>query len=382
MPTPPLALYVHIPWCVRKCPYCDFNSHAAREIPEEAYLQALLADLEVDLQRLPQRALVSVFIGGGTPSLFTPQTIGRLLERAARRPGLVHDAEITLEANPGTLERARFRGFRDAGVNRLSIGAQSLDDTLLRRLGRIHDARAVVDAVAAARSAGFTHLNLDLMCALPGQTPAQARADLDAALALEPEHLSWYELTLEAGTAFARHPPALPDEDARAAMQEAGRERLQRAGFEHYEVSAHARPGHHCRHNLNYWRFGDYLGIGAGAHGKHTLPGGRILRRWKQADAATFMAAAMAGDAVDGTEALDPPAATFDFMLNALRLTQGVPATLFTRHTGLPLSHLEPARGTAVARGLLQDRPDRLQATALGRRYLDDLVALFIPQGN
>lgn len=382
MPTPPLALYVHIPWCVRKCPYCDFNSHAAREIPEAAYLQALLADLEADLERLPHRALTSVFIGGGTPSLLSPHAIGRLLEQVARRPGLTNDAEITLEANPGTLERTRFRGFRDAGVNRLSIGAQSLDDTLLRRLGRIHDARAVGDAVAAARRAGFTHFNLDLMCALPGQTPVQARADLEAALALEPEHLSWYELTLEAGTAFARHPPALPDEDSRAAVQEAGRERLAQAGFEHYEVSAHARPGHLCRHNLNYWHFGDYLGIGAGAHGKHTLPGGRILRRWKQADPAAFMTAAMAGDAVDGTEALDPPAAAFDFMLNALRLTQGVPAALFPRRTGLPLTHLEPARGTAVARGLLQDRPDRLQATALGRRYLDDLVALFIPQGN
>ncbi|MBK1692216.1 radical SAM family heme chaperone HemW [Ectothiorhodospira mobilis] len=382
MPTPPLALYVHIPWCVRKCPYCDFNSHGAREIPEAAYLQALLADLETDLERLPHRALESVFIGGGTPSLFSPQTIGRLLERVARRPGLAHDAEITLEANPGTLEQARFRGFRDAGVNRLSIGAQSLDDTLLQRLGRIHDARAVVEAVTAARDAGFANLNLDLMCALPGQTPAQARADLDAALALEPEHLSWYELTLEAETPFGRHPPDLPDEDTRAAMQEAGRERLQRAGFEHYEVSAHARPGHRCRHNLNYWQFGDYLGIGAGAHGKHTLPQGRILRRWKRADPGAFMAAAMAGDAVAGSETLDPAEAAFDFALNGLRLTEGVPMSLFTQRTGLPAVHLEPARGTAVARGLLQDRPDRLRPTDLGRRYLDDLVALFIPQGN
>ncbi|MFP4161151.1 MAG: radical SAM family heme chaperone HemW [Ectothiorhodospira sp.] len=346
MPTPPLALYVHIPWCVRKCPYCDFNSHGAREIPEAAYLQALLGDLETDLERLPHRTLTSVFIGGGTPSLFSPAAIGRLLERVADRPGLAADAEITLEANPGTLERARFRGFRDAGINRLSIGAQSLDDTLLRRLGRIHDARAVVDAVAAARDAGFANLNLDLMCALPGQTPAQARADLEAALALEPDHLSWYELTLEPDTAFGRSPPKLPDEDTCMAMQEAGWALLDRAGFEHYEVSAHARPGHHCRHNLNYWRFGDYLGIGAGA------------------------------------ETLDPKAATFDFVLNGLRLAQGVPTALFTAHTGLPPAHLEPARGMAVARGLLEERTDRLRPTALGWRYLDDLVALFLPEGG
>ncbi|MFP4080991.1 MAG: radical SAM family heme chaperone HemW [Ectothiorhodospira sp.] len=381
MPTPPLALYVHIPWCVRKCPYCDFNSHGAREIPEAAYLQALLGDLETDLERLPHRTLTSVFIGGGTPSLFSPAAIGRLLERVADRPGLAADAEITLEANPGTLERARFRGFRDAGINRLSIGAQSLDDTLLRRLGRIHDARAVVDAVTAARGAGFANLNLDLMCALPGQTPAQARADLEAALALEPDHLSWYELTLEPDTAFGRSPPKLPDEDTRMAMQEAGWALLDRAGFEHYEVSAHARPGHHCRHNLNYWRFGDYLGIGAGAHGKHTLPAeDRIVRTRRKSHPRPYLKAAANNGFIAEEKTLAVGDRIFEYFLNRLRLSETFDGPEFSRPTGLDAALLTPLLDKALNLGLVERAGEAYRVSREGQRCLNDLQSLFLPE--
>ncbi|MCG5493574.1 radical SAM family heme chaperone HemW [Ectothiorhodospira variabilis] len=379
LPAPPLSLYIHLPWCVRKCPYCDFNSHAADSVPESDYVDALIADLEADLPLVWGRRLESIFLGGGTPSLFSPEAIDRLLSairaRLTCRPGI----EISMEANPGTVEQDRFRGYREAGVNRLSIGVQSFDDGLLQRLERIHTGDEAHGAVAAARAAGFDNLNLDLMFGLPGQGLDQALQDLDTALALRPEHLSWYELTLEPNTRFASHPPTLPDEDTQWDMQQAGDERLQVAGYAHYEVSAHALPGRQCIHNLNYWHFGDYLGIGAGAHGKLTLPGeGRILRRWKQRQPQAFMDEARAGSAVAGERALTVADAAFEFMLNGLRLREGVTVEMFTAHTGLTPEVLEPARGRAVERGLLANHADRLVATELGRRYLNDLVGMFL----
>ncbi|MBK1673720.1 YggW family oxidoreductase [Ectothiorhodospira shaposhnikovii] len=379
-PPPPLTLYVHIPWCVRKCPYCDFNSHAADEIPEQAYVEALIADLETELPMVWGRCIDSVFIGGGTPSLLSPEAIEHLLSAIRARLICRPYAEITLEANPGTVEQARFEGYRAAGVNRLSMGIQSFDDTLLGALGRIHTGREAREAVATARAAGFENLNLDLMFGLPGQTVAQAMADLDTAMDLGPEHLSWYELTLEPNTAFAAAPPALPDEDTQWAMMTEGQARLASRGFAHYEVSAYAGNGRQCRHNLNYWQFGDYLGIGAGAHGKLTLPAeGRILRRWRHRQPRAFMEGVRSGRALNGERVLGPEETAFEFMLNALRLVEGVPSTLFTRHTGLGLKALEPARSEAMARGLLEDDPARLVATATGRQFLNDLVGLFLP---
>ena len=279
----PLSLYVHFPWCVRKCPYCDFNSHTLRgELPEDQYIDALIGDLDFELSNMPAepapaRPLRSIFFGGGTPSLFSGRALGRLLEHAAARLRFAHDIEITLEANPGTADAGNFRDYRAAGVNRLSIGLQSLDDAQLRQLGRIHDRAAAVAAVAMARSAGFDNINLDLMFALPGQTPAQAQAELRAALELAPEHLSYYQLTIEPNTEFARRPPKLPEDEDAWTIQQAGRELLDAHGYAQYEVSAYARPGRQCRHNRNYWEFGDYIGIGAGAHGK--LSGGGAIRR-------------------------------------------------------------------------------------------------------
>ncbi|MFN2349758.1 MAG: coproporphyrinogen-III oxidase family protein, partial [Thioalkalivibrio sp.] len=331
-------------------PYCDFNSHAAESIPEADYIDALIADLEADLPLVWGRRLESIFLGGGTPSLFSPEAIDHLLSairaRLTCRPGI----EITMEANPGTVEQYR-----------------------------IHTGDEAHRAVAAARAAGFDNLNLDLMFGLPGQSVEQALQDLNTALALQSEHLSWYELTLEPNTRFATHPPTLPDEDTQWAMQQAGDERLQAAGYVHYEVSAHALPGRECAHNLNYWHFGDYLGIGAGAHGKLTLPGeGRILRRWKRRQPWAFMEEARSGSAVAGERALTVADTAFEFMLNGLRLREGVTVEIFVAHTGLEPEVLEPIRGQAVERGLLADCQDRLVATELGRRYLNDLVGMFL----
>ncbi len=469
---PPLALYIHFPWCVRKCPYCDFNSHAVRgEIPEEQYIDALLADLESDLPRVWGRPVRSVFLGGGTPSLFSPAAIERLLAGVRARVVLLPEAEITLEANPGTVaapahpaptthmdvqvsreagsrerpafahpcaaETERLRGYRAAGVNRLSIGIQSFQPEQLQKLGRIHGRDEALAAAQAARTAGFDNFNLDLMFGLPQQTLAEALADLRTALALNPAHLSLYQLTLEPNTLFHAQPPELPDDDALAAMQEALQAELSDAGFVQYEVSAYARAGQEpkcreahgsaraaagqeptyrdahgcasvagatdaqnplrqqqrldgraraaagqrCRHNLNYWQFGDYLGIGAGAHAKITASD-NITRLWKVKQPRDYLAAAGTPGVLGGEQQLATQDVAFEFMLNALRLTEGVTTDLFTERTGLPLAAIEVALAQAQQRGLLAPGGARLHPTALGRRFLNDLIALFLPTSD
>ncbi len=376
---PPLSLYVHVPWCERKCPYCDFNSHPlGGELPEDAYIDALLRDLDADLPRVWGRRVRTIFIGGGTPSLLSAAAVDRLLAGIRARLTVAPDAEITLEANPGSAEQQRFAGFRAAGVNRLSIGVQSFDDRKLAALGRIHDGATARNAAAMARAAGFDNFNLDLMFGLPDQTPDQALADLRIAIDLEPTHLSVYQLTLEPNTPFYARPPVLPDEDRIAAMHESLTSELARAGFSHYEVSAYARLEHRCRHNLNYWQFGDYLGIGAGAHGKITDATG-IVRLAKRKQPQDYLRHAGSAAGLAEEQRLTPRDAAFEFMLNALRLVEGVPVHLFTERTGLALEPIEAALVAARARGLLDTDPARLRASALGRRFLNDLIELFLP---
>jgi len=375
----PLSLYIHIPWCVRKCPYCDFNSHAVREpIDKDAYVDALLLDLEHEVIRQPLPPIESIFIGGGTPSLFDGAVIARLLESIAQRTVLAADAEITLEANPGTAEAAHFSAYRAAGVNRLSVGVQSLDDGRLAALGRIHSAAEARAAYRMARSAGFDNINLDLMYGLPQQSTAAALADLGELIDLGPEHISWYQLTLEPNTLFHHRPPPLPDEDSLVDMMEAGQAMLADAGYLQYEISAYARDGRRCRHNLNYWQFGDYLGIGAGAHGKLSWPGPRIRRRTKQRQPEAFLAAAAQGAIVLEREIAQDELAV-EFFLNTLRLTAGVPAGLFESHTGLALDTIERPLARARELGLMLNDPTRLQPSAHGQRYLNDLLVLFEP---
>ena len=377
---PPLSLYIHFPWCVRKCPYCDFNSHALRgEIPEAQYIDALLTDLEQDLPRIWGRPVRSIFLGGGTPSLFSPEAIERLLAGVRARVTLVPEAEITLEANPGTVETERFRGYRAAGVNRLSIGIQSFDPEQLQKLGRIHGRGEALAAAQAARAAGFDNFNLDLMFGLPQQTPDEALADLRTALTLKPAHLSVYQLTLEPNTLFHAQPPALPDDDVIAAMQDALQAELADAGFAQYEVSAYAQAGRRCRHNLNYWQFGDYLGIGAGAHAKITDAQG-ITRLWKVKQPREFLEAAGTPAALGGEQRLGTDDAVFEFMLNALRLTDGFSPALFAERAGLPLAALEPALAQATARGLIARNADAIRTTPLGQRFLNDVIALFLSE--
>ncbi|MBB3230618.1 radical SAM family heme chaperone HemW [Halomonas stenophila] len=379
---PPLALYVHVPWCVRKCPYCDFNSHGvgrATELPERPYLAALIADLDADLPLVTGRELVSVFIGGGTPSLMSPAFYRDLLDAVAERLPLAADIEITLEANPGTLERGRFDGYRQAGINRLSLGVQSFQDAQLTALGRIHSGHDAMVAFEEAREAGFDNLNLDLMHGLPGQTPALALDDLERALALGPEHLSWYQLTLEPNTEFHSHPPVLPREEVLWDIQDLGHERLQAAGFARYEISAYARAGCRARHNLNYWRFGDYLGIGAGAHGKVSMPGTgghAIERRWKtrQPDAYLRRRHDPRGF-VAGREAIDPEELPLEFAMNALRLTEGVPLSDWRDTTGRPAPVLLDRLAAARKKGLLVEDATRLQASPQGLLFLNELLA-------
>ena len=373
----PLTLYVHIPWCVRKCPYCDFNSHAAnRPLPEQAYVEALLKDLEQDLPRVQGRVLQSIFIGGGTPSLFSVAAIAGLLAGLQERLVLAPDAEITLEANPGTVEQHRFCGYRELGINRLSIGVQSFNPEHLRRLGRIHDRDEAIHAVEAAFAAGFDNVNLDLMYALPGQALEQALADVNQAIALEPTHISLYQLTLEPNTLFHKHPPVLPDDEQTWTMQLRCQERLALAGYSQYEVSAYARAGRRCRHNLNYWEFGDYLGIGAGAHGKLTdTANGCITRLWKHKNPRDYLRQDSIGDCVDvAVEDLG-----LEFMMNALRLLEGFPSRLFQERTGLVLQRLTPCLHKAQTQGLLHWKDATLRPTELGTRFLNDLVALFMP---
>jgi oxygen-independent coproporphyrinogen-3 oxidase len=349
------------------------------EIPEDQYIDALLADLETDLPRVWGRPLRSIFLGGGTPSLFSPEAIERLLAGVRARLVLRPDAEITLEANPGTVETERFGGYRDAGVNRLSIGVQSFQPEQLKKLGRIHGRDEALAAAQAARAAGFDNFNLDLMFGLPQQSLDEALADLRTALALDPAHLSVYQLTLEPNTLFHAHPPELPDDDVLAAMQDALQTELAGAGFAQYEVSAYARAGRRCRHNLNYWQFGDYLGLGAGAHAKITDAQG-LTRLWKVKQPRAFLEAAGTADALGGEQRLGPDDVAFEFMLNALRLTEGFPAGLFAERAGLPLAVIEPALAQAKARGLIEHSADSIRATALGRRFLNDLIGLFLPE--
>lgn len=377
---PPLSLYVHIPWCVRKCPYCDFNSHEAREgIPERAYVDALLADLDQELPGVWGRVVGSIFIGGGTPSLFSAESIDRLLAGIRARLHCKPDLEITLEANPGTVEQDRFREFRAAGINRLSIGVQSFDDGMLGRIGRIHGRREAIRAAELAHDAGFAGFNLDLMFGLPGQTPAQALADLATAMDLEPAHLSWYQLTLEPNTYFHRHPPELPDDDILWDMQQLGQARLAERGYTQYEVSAYARAGMQCRHNLNYWRYGDYLGIGAGAHQKITdAAAQRIRRSWKLKNPRDYLATAHSEARIGGTNSPGADEVILEFLMNALRLNAGFEDATFEQTTGLSFECLQPALERARQRGLLeQDSPWR--CTELGRRFLNDLLAEFVP---
>lgn len=374
---PPLSLYVHIPWCVRKCPYCDFNSHQARgEIPEGDYVAALIADLEAALPLIWGRKVTSVFFGGGTPSLLTGQSIDRVLTAIRTLVPLSPDAEITLEANPGTVESEKFAAFRDAGVNRLSLGIQSFNPEHLKALGRIHDGAEARRAIEIAAT-HFDNFNLDLMYGLPGQTLDQALTDVDAALAFAPTHLSCYQLTLEPNTAFAAAPPILPDPDACADMQEAIEARLATAAFVHYETSAFARPGRHCRHNVNYWTFGDYLGIGAGAHGKLTLHD-RVLRqmRWKQPK--QYLAKVAAGSPIHEEFAVNRADLPFEFMMNALRLNQGFDASLFEARTALPLICIENELRQAESDGLIVRRPGHIAPTQRGQRHLNRLLESFL----
>jgi oxygen-independent coproporphyrinogen-3 oxidase len=384
---PPLSLYVHMPWCARKCPYCDFNSHAQRgALPFADYVEALVADLEHDLPLVWGRTVHTVFFGGGTPSLFPPDAIDAFLQHATARLRFAPDIEITLETNPGTAEHGRFEGYRAAGVSRLSFGVQSFDDGCLQRLGRIHDGREADAAVKLAQDAGFDNINLDLMYALPEQTPAMAERDIERALALQPAHVSHYQLTLEPNTVFAARPPAgIPDEDGAWDMQEHCQALLADAGYAQYEVSAYAQAGRQCRHNLNYWEFGDYLGIGAGAHGKLTLPAGwrddaspTVLRRWKHKHPTAYLAHAGTAAAIGGDDAIAEDRRAFEYMLNALRLNAGFGLPAFEARTGLPRATIESQLEAAHARGWLARDGERVVPTDLGRRFTNDAIGLFL----
>jgi putative oxygen-independent coproporphyrinogen III oxidase len=375
---PPLSLYVHIPWCIRKCPYCDFNSHEKRgELPEDEYVDALIADLESSLPRVWGRRLHTIFIGGGTPSLFAPRSIERLLTAIRTRLMVAPDTEVTMEANPGTFERERFRGYRAAGVTRLSLGVQSFDDAMLAAVGRVHGADEARRALAAALEI-FPTVNADLMYALPGQSPAGALADVQAAIAAGAPHVSAYHLTLEPDTHFHKFPPALPDDDVAADMQVAIEETLGAAGYEHYETSAFAKPGERAKHNVNYWTFGDYLGIGAGAHGKISFRS-RITREQRERKPQTYLRAALDGDAIQEAREVADNELPFEFMLNALRLTEGFPVALFAQRTGLPITVIERQLNEAESAGLLERDHATIRPTQKGQRFLNDLLEPFLP---
>jgi oxygen-independent coproporphyrinogen-3 oxidase len=375
---PPLSLYVHLPWCLKKCPYCDFNSHEMKqsELPEKRYLDALLADLDASLPLVWGRGVQTIFIGGGTPSLFSPEAIERLLSELRARLKLAADCEITLEANPGTFEKDRFRAFRQAGVTRLSVGVQSFNDEHLQRIGRVHSrAQAIAALEEAARS--FDTFNLDLMYALPGQTLAELQQDVAQALAFAPPHLSIYHLTIEPNTYFAKYPPQVPEDDTAYAMLDLLTERTAQAGLQRYEVSAYAKPGHHCRHNLNYWQFGDYLGIGAGAHGKLSFAH-RIVRQVKVREPRLYMERALIGQALAQESDIARADLPFEFMLNALRLRQGFALSEFTERTGLSLTAVQQGLAQAERQGLIERDLTRVWPTERGFDFLSDLQALFL----
>ncbi|MDI9246530.1 radical SAM family heme chaperone HemW [Marinobacter sp. CHS3-4] len=375
MNLPPLSLYLHMPWCVKKCPYCDFNSHALNgDIPEQSYLNAIVEDLKHDLSLAEGRPIQTVFIGGGTPSLMSPEFYHQLFDSLRAYLTLADDAEITLEANPGTVEQSRFTGFRQAGINRLSLGIQSFQPSQLSALGRIHDDKAAHRAIEAARNAGFDNFNLDLMHGLPDQTPADAVADLEAAIAWNPPHISWYQLTLEPNTEFYSRPPNLPDDDRLWDIYCQGADTLRKHGFGDYEVSAWSRPGKASRHNLNYWTFGDYLALGAGAHGKVTLASGEIRRFWKTRQPDAYLNRIASRTA--GSQVIEEDELPLEFMMNALRLTEGVPEGLFTERTGLPLDTVAVKLESLRQEQLLERHG--LKTTELGQRYLNTLLERFL----
>ncbi|VXC67801.1 radical SAM family heme chaperone HemW [Massilia sp. 9I] len=374
---PPLSLYIHFPWCVRKCPYCDFNSHEAKgELPEKDYLDAVRLDLEQSLPMIWGRKIHTIFIGGGTPSLMSAAGLDRLLSDVRTLLPLALDAEITMEANPGTFEAERFKSYRDSGINRLSIGIQSFNGAHLKALGRIHDEAEARRAVDIARST-FDNFNLDLMFALPSQTLAEARRDLETALSFAPPHLSMYHLTMEPNTVFAKYPPALPDDDTSADMQDMILEATANAGYEHYEVSAYAQPGKRAQHNLNYWQFGDYLGIGAGAHSKISFPH-RVLRQARYKQPGSFIEAAKRGNPVQEEHEIGRGDMGFEFMLNALRLTEGFDPNLFGERTGMGISAITKALNEAEGKGLLYRDHKLIKPTELGQRFLNDLQEMFL----
>ncbi|HDN27440.1 MAG TPA: radical SAM family heme chaperone HemW [Thioploca sp.] len=389
---PPLSLYIHIPWCVRKCPYCDFNSHQIRgDIPENDYVAALLADLEQDLPRVWGRIVRSIFIGGGTPSVLSPEAIYNLLSGIRARLSVTADAEITLEANPGTVDSARFQGFREAGINRLSLGIQSFNDTALQRLGRIHGRIEAILTSEAALQAGFNNINLDLMFGLPTQTVDAALEDLRTAIAFQPSHLSWYQLTIEPNTRFYHQPPRLPDDDLVWEIQTAGQTYLAEQGYPQYEISAYAKPGYWCQHNLNYWKFGDYLGIGAGAHGKISDAAlGTITRLSKQPHPHAYLQSAHSTAVIANCTTLTVEQVSLEFMMNALRLFEGFTNQELTENTGLSMARIEKPVLEACARGWLVKEflPDstekeflavqRIRATDTGMRFLNDVLDLFV----
>ena len=376
----PLALYVHIPWCIRKCPYCDFNSHTAAELPEQAYIQALLTDLASELPYIWGRKLESIFIGGGTPSLFSAAGIDELLCGIRALLPFRPNIEITLEANPGTFEQAKFKGFREAGINRLSMGLQSFNPQHLQALGRVHNQAEALMAADIARHAGFTNFNLDLMFGLPQQTLSQALADLKQAIQLQPTHLSWYQLTLEPNTLFYKQPPVLPDEDLLVDMQLAGQALLAQHGYQQYEVSAYSQPQYQCVHNRNYWEFGDYIGIGAGAHGKYTNPADQSIHRYqKPRQPADYMQRVQQGQARSQTTTLVTADIIFEFMLNALRLQAGFPLSLFTERTGLAVELLSNGLQQGMQRGLLELDGSWLKPSPLGWQFLNTTIQLFLP---
>jgi putative oxygen-independent coproporphyrinogen III oxidase len=373
---PPLSLYIHIPWCIRKCPYCDFNSHVAdQEIPESDYVAALLQDLDQQLSAIEQRKLVSIFFGGGTPSLFSPAAIARILNYAEQKIGFAPTIEITLEANPGAAEQQQFSGYRAAGVNRLSIGVQSFDGRQLHKLGRVHNADEAISAITAAQHAGFDNYNIDLMHGLPDQSPANALADLQQAIDLSAKHISWYQLTIEPNTQFYTSPPTLPHDDQLADIQDHGEQLLSDHGFHNYEVSAYSQPGLAAQHNLNYWQFGDYLGIGAGAHSKLTSATGEISRHWQTRLPLDYLNPDKPFTA--GSRRLNNDELPLEFAMNALRLSAGFSPALFSAHTRLPFQVLEPAIKQLIDRGLLERTELNIKPTRQGRRFLNDMLAVF-----
>jgi oxygen-independent coproporphyrinogen-3 oxidase len=382
---PPLSLYVHLPWCVRKCPYCDFNSHEAghNSLKERIYVDALIRDLETALPSIWGRRISTIFIGGGTPSLFSAEALNQLLAELQARFNFYPEIEITLEANPGTAEAEKFRAFRKTGINRLSIGAQSFSNDKLKQLGRIHDSDEAKAAILMARSAGFAEINIDLMFGLPGQSIDQALSDLQTAIDYKPQHISWYQLTIEPNTVFYSRPPVLPEEDLIWEMQQRGQELLAQHGYPQYEISAYAKPAHQCLHNLNYWQFGDYLGIGAGAHSKITnVAKGSVSRSARYRIPERYIEAAGNEEAVSEKRDLNRDDLKLEFMMNVLRLNAGVHPSLFQQRTGMPVSDIQSQLQSAEDQGLLQWNITTLKPTEKGQRYLNDLLQLFMSEEN